>query len=171
VLLGACGGGGSASTCPPFANVVAGDFGATADRLWWTLEVQEMPAELTFDQADVHDFVEEYLWGVDIDADEDGQTDLQAAVTHYREAGKTEVKVAPAALLTVAQADLWSVQGAASSTVGDVDVTLTGNTFRFEVAMTEEPRLAQVKRRQQSTWRTRHQYGPTLFDSCEDTLR
>ena len=40
--------------------------------LWWTLEVEEIPAELTFNQADVPGNFLEYRWAVDIDSDRDG---------------------------------------------------------------------------------------------------
>lgn len=170
-LLVGCGGGGggSSSTCPPFARIAAGDFGKTGDRLWWTLEVEQMPAELTFDQAEVHANLLEYRWAVDIDANKDGQTDLSAAVTHYRRSNVPETTTAD--ILSATQQDLWSVTGALSSTSGNVDVTLTGNVFRFEVDVAEDAGLAQVTARAQSTWTTYHQFGPGLTDRCEDSLR
>ena len=165
--VNACGGGGGAgSDCPGFARIVAGEFGRTGDRLWWTLEVAEIPAALTFNQADVQPFVMEYDWGVDVDSDSNGDTDLRVAVTHFRESGVAEVSTGD--ILSVTSEDLWTVSGPASSASGGIDVTITGNTFRMETDVAEDPGLALVTARGQSTWTTFHKYGPGLAEQCED---
>jgi hypothetical protein len=169
VLLGAgaCG-GGSGSSCPTFGQIVAGDFGREGDRLWWTLEVAEIPPTLTFNQADVTANILEYRWAVDLDSDRDGETDLRVAVMHYRESGATETTTDD--ILSVTSEDLLTVFGAGSTTSGSIDATITGNTFRMEVDVAEDPGLALVTERGQSTWTTFHQFGPNLGDQCEDRL-
>jgi hypothetical protein len=163
--VGACG-GGSGSGCPPFAQIVAGDFGRTGDRLWWTLEVAEIPAALTFNQADVRDNILEYRWAVDLDSDRNGETDLRVAVTHYKQSGAAEIMASD--ILSVTSEDLWTVAGPGSTTSGSIDVTITGNTFRLETDVAEDPGLALVTERGQSMWTTFHQFGPELGDQCED---
>jgi len=165
---GACGGGGSGTSCPPFAQIVGGSFSRTADRLSWTLEVAEMPATLTFNQADVPEFILEYDWGVDLDSDRNGQTDLRVAVRHARESG---AEITTGDILSVASADLWTVAGPVSSTSGSIDASITGNTFLLEVDAAEDPGLALVTERGQSTWTTFHEFGPGLGDQCRDQLR
>jgi len=55
----AIGCGGAEVTCDPFVHIVAGDFGRTADTLWWTLEVADIPAALRFNALSVPpDFLE-----------------------------------------------------------------------------------------------------------------
>jgi hypothetical protein len=164
---GACGGGASAG-CPSFAQIVAGDFGRIGDRLWWTLEVAEMPATLTFNQADVRADILEYRWAVDLDSDRNGETDLRVAVTHFRQSGAAEMTTDD--ILSVTWEDLWTVAGAGSTTSGSIDVTLTGDTFRLETDVAEDPGLALVTERGQSTWTTFHKFGPALTDQCEDRL-
>jgi hypothetical protein len=161
--------GGSNSSCPPFTRIVAGDFSRTADRLSWTLEVAEIPAALTFNQADVPAFIQEYSWAVDLDSDRDGQTDLSVAITHYRDSGAAEITTND--ILSVTSEDLWTVSGPVSSTSGSIDATISGNTFRLEVDVAEDPGLALVTERGQSTWTTFHQFGSNLGDQCEDRLR
>jgi hypothetical protein len=163
--VGACG-GGSGSGCPAFAQIVAGDFGRTGDRLWWTLEVAEIPAALTFNQADVRDNILEYRWAVDLDSDRNSETDLRVAITHYRQSGAAEITTDD--ILSVTWEDLWTVAGAGSTTSGSIDVTLTGNTFRMEADVGEDPGLALITERGQSTWTTFHQFGLDLTDQCED---
>jgi hypothetical protein len=162
---GACGAGGK-SSCPAFAQIVGGEFGQTGDRLWWTLEVAEMPPTLTFNQADVPAYIMEYEWAVDLDADRNGAPDLRVAVTHVRESGAPETVTAD--ILSVTSEDLWTVAGPVSSTSGSIDVTLTGNTFRMEAAVAQDPGLAQITARAQSTWTTFHKFGRNLGDQCED---
>lgn len=165
--VGACG-GGSGSDCPGFAQIVAGDFGRTGDRVWWTLEVAGVPATLTFNQADVQPFVLEYDWGVDIDSDDNGATDLRVAVMHFRQSGAAEITTGD--ILSVTSENLWTVSGPASTASGNIDVTITGNTFRLEADVTEDPSLALVTVRGQSTWTTFHKFGPGLAEQCEDRL-
>jgi hypothetical protein len=165
--VGACG-GGSASDCPGFAHIVAGDFGRTGDRLWWTLEVADIPAALTFNQADVQDYVQEYDWGVDVDSDSNGATDLRLAVMHFKASGAAEITTGN--ILSVTSEDLWTVSGPASSASGSIDVTITGNTFRLEVDVAEDAGLALVTTRGQSTWTTFHKFGPGLAEQCADRL-
>lgn len=163
--VGACG-GGSGSDCPSFARIVAGDFGRTGDQLWWTLEVAEIPATLTFNQADVQDYVLEYDWGVDVDSDSNGATDLRLAVMHFRQSGAAEITTGD--ILSVTSEDLWTVSGPASTASGSIDVTITGNTFRLEADVAEDPGLALVTTRGQSTWTTFHKFGRGLAEQCED---
>jgi hypothetical protein len=128
-----------------------------------------MPATLTFDQAGVQPDHLEYQWAVDIDSSNAGSPDLRAAVTHFRRSGAAETRTGD--VLAVTQQDLWNAMGATSTATGVVDVTLTGNVFRFEVDVTEDARLAQVTSRSQSTWTTYYQFGPAPTDLCEDSLR
>lgn len=101
------------------------------------------------------------------DSDRNGEPDLQVAVMHFKQSG-TEIITRD--ILSVTQEDLWAVSGAVTATIGSIDVTLTGNTFRFEVDVAENPGLALVTERGQSTWTTFHKFGPGLGDQCEDRL-
>jgi len=165
--LGAC--GGSQSSCPAFVEIVAGDFSRTPERLSWTLEVADIPATLTFDQANVPDFVLEYSWAVDLDSDLDGQTDLRVAITHFRQSGAPELVTDD--ILSATQEDLWTVADPVFSRSGTIDATLTGKTFRLEVDAAEDPGLGFVTDRRQSTWTTTYRWGSGVGKQCEDRLR
>ncbi|HET6285084.1 MAG TPA: hypothetical protein VFH73_29270 [Polyangia bacterium] len=172
LLPAGCGGGGgsqSSAKCPTFARIAAGDFGRSDQLLWWTLEVVAIPGPLTFNRTGVPANVLEYRWAVDIDVDRNGEPDLRAAVTHYRQSGAAEVTTAD--ILSVTQENLWTVKGPVSSSSGSLNATLTGNTFRFEVNAAEDPKLAQVTARAQSTWTTFHMPGANFTDQCEDSLK
>ena len=39
--------------CPPFAHIVGGDFGRAGNALWWTLQVEQIPTQLLFNQPEV----------------------------------------------------------------------------------------------------------------------
>ena len=70
--LALCGSGClSEPVCPPFATIVAGDFGYLGDTRWWTLEVEQIPATFTVNQSEVPVNFLEYRWAVDIDSDGD----------------------------------------------------------------------------------------------------
>jgi hypothetical protein len=163
---GACGDSGAGSNCPPFSQIVGGDFGQIGDRLWWTLEVAMLPVALTFNQADVQADVLEYEWAVDLDSDRNGDADLRVAVSHFRQFGAPETVTSD--ILSVTSEDLWTVFGAGSTISGNVDVSISGNTFRFEAAIAEDPGLAQITERAQATWTTFHKFGPDIRDQCED---
>jgi hypothetical protein len=169
IALGCGCGGGGGSSCPAFAQLVAGDFGRAGDMLWWTLEVAAIPGEMIFNRDAVPAFVLEYSWAVDVDADGDGATDLRPAVTYYKR--DTGGQVHTADILSVTMEDLWAVEGPVSSTTGSVGVTLTGSTFRFETTVAEDAALAGVTTRSQSTFTTYHTFGRGLGDHCEDQLR
>jgi hypothetical protein len=160
---------GGAVRCDPIAHIVAVDFGRTADALWWTLEVEDIPDLVTFNQISVPPDYLEYRWAVDIDSDRSGQPDLSVAVSHFVRFGAMRVMTPD--ILSVAQADLWAVNGAVSSTIGDITATITDNTFRFEVAANEAPGLAVVSDRRQSTWTTSYRFGGEPGDQCEEMVR
>jgi len=165
----AIGCGGAVVTCETFVHIVGGDFGRTADRLWWTLQVEDIPATLRFNQLSVPPGFLEYRWAVDIDSDRNGQTDLSAAVINYTMVGATAIETAD--VLSVARADLWEVTGETSRPIGDVDATLIDDTFRFEVAASAAPGLAVVSDRSQSTWTTFYRFGGGPLDQCEERWR
>lgn len=165
VVVAACG-GGSSSDCPAFTSLVDGTFSRTPTTLTWTIEVEELPAELTFDREGVPDFVEEYAWAAEVDSDGDGTDDWEVSATHFKTADPEQV----AAPLSVLQVDLWQIQGAAASIAGSADATIAGNTFTFTVDAGEDPDLANITAPGQSSYRTFHQFGPALSDQCSDEL-
>lgn len=167
-----CVGGGQ--QCPDLAHVVAGDFGREGGTLWWTLEVAALPDQVTFNQVAVPPGFLEYRWAVDIDSDRNNQIDLSVAVSHFVLPGTMQVTTPN--ILSVATADLWEVEHGTdgtiiSNTIGDVTATITGNSFRFEVAASEAPRLAVVSDASQSSWTTFYRWGAGDGEQCEETLR
>jgi hypothetical protein len=165
-VLGA--GCSAAQGCPPFAHIVAVDFGRTTDAVWWTLEVQQLPDTLTFNQGDVPANFLEYRWAVDIDSDRNGTVDLRAAIEHFVAINADPIVVAGAQLLSQTTEDLLEVMGGASSTIGGITASVTGNTFRLEAAATEAPGLATVIDRAQSTWTTSYRFGAEIDDQCDE---
>ena len=156
-------------TCEPFVHIVAGDFGRTADTLWWTLEVEDIPDTLRFNALSVPPGFLEYRWAIDIDSDRSGQTDLSAAVTHFTMTDAAPIDTPD--ILSVALAYLWQVTGDSSRTITAMNATLTGNTFRFEVASSAAPGLAVVSDRSQSTWTTFYRWAGGDLNQCEETWR
>ena len=109
--------------CPKFAHIVAGDFGRTGDMLWWTLEVEEIPAEMTFNQADVPGNFLEYRWAVDIDSDRNGAVDLRASVEHFALLAGTQVTTAD--ILSQTNHNLLEVRGGVAVVVGTIDASIS----------------------------------------------
>ena len=162
-------GGGLVMCEDTFVHIVAGDFGRTADTLWWTLEVEDIPATLRFNQLSVPAGDVEYRWAVDVDSDRNGRTDLSVAIINYRMLGATPIETAN--VLSVARADLWQVTDDTSRAIAAVNATLTDDTFRFEVAASAAPGLAVVSDRSQSTWTTLYRFGGGPLDQCEERWR
>lgn len=154
LALAGCGGGGGDSTCPPFTKIVAGDFGLTDDTIWWTLEVEALPATLTFNRAGLPDGIVDYSWGVDLDSDRDHVTDLSASLTHYKPAGAAEIVTGD--ILSVTHPNLWKVSATSSMKIGDFVPSITGNTFRFEASLAADPGLAMITDRAQILWTTEY---------------
>jgi hypothetical protein len=170
VLVLAAGGlgcGGDA-VCPSFVHIVGGEFARTGNMLSWTLQLEELPAELTFNQAAVPSFFLEYRWAVDLDSDLDGSVDLRVALEHFAESGAAPVTTA---ILSGTSKDLLEVQGAVASTVGTFTATVDTNTFTFETPATAAPGLANVSARGQSTWTTSYRWGADPDDQCDEQLR
>jgi hypothetical protein len=159
----------AAEACDPFVHIVAGDFGRTAETLWWTLEVEDIPDTLRFNALSVPPDLLEYRWAIDIDSDRNRQTDLSAAVTHFTMQDAAPIDTGN--ILSVARADLWEVTGPLSATIANIDVTITGNTFRFEVASSAAPGLAVVSDRSQSTWTTFYRFADGPLNQCEERWR
>src|SRR4051812_18009788 len=80
--------------CPKFAHIAAVDFGRTGETLWWTLRVEELPKELTFNQVDVPANFLEYRWAVELDSDRDGAADLRVSIDHFVESGGLPITTA-----------------------------------------------------------------------------
>src|SRR5262245_53213045 len=110
--------------CPPFAHIVAGDFGRTGDMLWWTLQVEQIPAELTFNQASVPGNFLEYRWAVDVDSDRDGAVDLRAAIEHFVTVNGAPVTTGD--ILSQTSEDLFQVMGPVASNIGMFSASLSG---------------------------------------------
>jgi hypothetical protein len=159
----------AAVACDPFVHIVGGDFGRTADTLWWTLEVEDIPDTLRFNALSVSPGFLEYRWAIDIDSDRSGQTDLSVAVTHFTMPDAEPIDTGN--ILSVARAYLWQVTGDDAKTIVDINATLTDNTFRFEVASSEAPGLAVVSDRSQSTWTTFYRFADGPLNQCEERWR
>ncbi len=166
VLLFVCAFAIGCDDCPDFTKIEGGSFSRTADTLTWTLEVAAIPAELTFDQADVPAFVEEYKWGVDIDAEGDGTYELAVLANHFKMEGPERVVTD---IPSAAQTALWRVEGPASTIVGGATTTISGNTFTFVVLEAEDAGLVTVQPTSKFVWRTAYQHGG-LDDRCEDSF-
>jgi hypothetical protein len=168
VLAGALMGCAQDAVCPPYANIVAGGFGRTGDTLWWTLQVEDLPAELTFNQEAVPADFLEYRWAVDIDSDRNGAVDLRAAIEHFAVMGAAPVTTG---ILSATSDDLLEVMGGLASTVGTFTASIDANTFRFETTAAAAPGLASVTDRAQTTWTTSYRWGADPEDQCDQQLR
>jgi hypothetical protein len=156
--------------CPKFTHVVDGDFGRTGDTLWWTLQVEELPAELTFNQADVPGNFLEYRWAVDVDSDRDGAVDLRVSIDHF--AVLNGVPVTSADILGQTNHHLLEVTGALASDAASIDASISAaGTFRFETTTAASARLAAVTGREQSTWTTVYRFGAAPEDQCDEAFR
>ncbi len=167
ILVGCSGGSGNGGNCPAYATIVDGSFTRSGSTLTWTLEVEEIPAQMTFDQAAVMDFVQEYNWGIDLDSNRDGQRDWQVSATHFKMGGTEQMTADP---LSIAQVDLWKIAGPGATVAGDASATLAGNTFTFTVDDGEDPDLVNIVDADQSTFETFTQFGAALTDQCSDQL-
>jgi hypothetical protein len=156
--------------CPSFAHIVAGDFGRTADTVWWTLQVDQL-TPLTFNQASVPANFLEYRWAVDVDSNLDGTVDLRVALEHFVVMNAAPVTTSD--ILSQTSKDLLQVMGDVASNVGTFTASIdtTTNTFRFEAANSAAAGLATVSARGQSTWRTVYQSGADPEDQCDETWR
>jgi hypothetical protein len=166
-VAGGVGCGGDA-VCPPFTHIVGVGFARTGNMLSWTLEVEELPAELTFNQSAVPAYFLEYRWAVDLDSDLDGSVDMRVALEHFAVSGTGPVT---AGILAQTSRDLLEVQGPTASTVGTFGATIDANRFTFETATTESARLSSVSASGQSTWTTSYRWGAAPEDQCDEQFR
>jgi Tfp pilus assembly PilM family ATPase len=158
-------------SCPPFTHIVGGDFGRTGQTLWWTMQVEQLPDMITFNEPAVPANFLEYRWAIDVDSDRDGAADLRAAIEHF--AATNGMPMTTSDILSGTSADLWQVMGAVASTVGSITASVdpSTNTFRFETTTAAAPGLVNVSDRAQSTWTTVYRFGADVEDQCEETWR
>jgi hypothetical protein len=168
LIVAACGGSDGGSDCPAYANIVGGTFARTGAMTTWTMELEELPATLPFDQTDVPANVLEYAWTIELDPDSDGDRDLELSVKHFRMSNATEMEKP---ILDGTQQDLWTIMGPAGSLSGDITATIAGNVITFIVEDSEDPMLPMVTQTSQGTWSTFTKFGAALGDQCEDTFR
>jgi hypothetical protein len=159
--------------CPKFTHIVAGDFGRSGDTLWWTLQVEELPAQMTFNQADVPGNFLEYRWAVDIDSDGDGAVDLRASVDHFAVLNGVPVTtVTSPDILAQTNHHLLEVTGGLGLDVASIDASLSdASTFRFQTTAAASARLATVTAREQSTWTAVYRFGAEPEDQCDEAFR
>ena len=158
--------------CPKFAHVVGGDFGRNGDTAWWTLQVEELPAELTFNQRDVPAGFLEYRWAVDLDSDRDGAADLRVSIDHFAVMNGVPVTVSATDLLSQTNENLREVMGGEATVIGSISGSLAPpNTFMFQTPVAAAPGLAAITDRAQSTWLTVYRSGAALEDQCEERFR
>jgi len=152
--------------CPPFATIVSGDFGYLGDTRWWTLQVEQIPAKLTFNQSGVPANFLEYRWAVDIDSDGDGVVDLRASIDHF--AVPDAAPVTTSDILGETNHRLLAVMGGTASEIASINASLTDNTFRFEATTAEAAGLATVTDRAQSLWKTSYRADADVEEQCDD---
>ena len=157
--------------CPNFAHIVGADFGRTDDRLWWTLQVEGLPPQLTFNQREVPGGFLEYRWAVDLDSDRDGATDLRVSIDHFAVLNGVPMTVASGNLLSQTNENLRDVMDGVAVVVAPIDASLSGTTFRFEASEAIAAGLATITDRAQSTWLTTYRSGAELEDQCDDRFR
>jgi len=167
-VLALAGGCASDPICPSFVHIVGGDFARAGNTLSWRLQLEELPADLTFNQSAVPAFFLEYRWAVDLDSDLDGSVDLRLALEHFAEQGASPVTTA---ILSATSKDLLEVQGAVANTVGTFTASIDANTFTFETPATAASGLSNVSARGQSTWTTSYRWGADPDDQCDEQLR
>jgi len=155
--------------CPKFAHIVGGDFGRDGDMLWWTLQVEQLPPELTFNQSDVPADFLEYRWAVDIDSDRNGAVDLRASISHAAVSGAKPITTPD--ILAQTNERLFEVMGGLAVEVASISASITDSTFRLETTTAAAAGLAGVSDRGQSTWTTVYRWGAAPEDQCEGTFR
>ena len=159
----------SDDSCPKFANIVAGDFGREGQTLWWTLQVEALPPELTFNQLDVPAGFLEYRWAVDLDTDLDGDVDLRASIDHFAMMGAAPITTDD--ILSQTNHNLREVMDGVAAVVGPITASSAGNIFRFETTTATAAGLASVSLRDQSTWLTVYRSGAAAEDQCDERFR
>jgi hypothetical protein len=158
--------------CPKFTHIVAGDFGRTGDTLWWTLKVEDLPLQMTFNQADVPGNFLEYRWAIDVDSDRDGAVDVRASVDHFAVLNGVPVTTASTIdILSQTNHHLLEVTGGLGLDVASISATISDTAFRFETTTAASDRLAAVTGREQSTWTTVYRYGAAPEDQCDESFR
>jgi len=162
----------SSDGCPKFAHIVGGDFGRSGDVAWWTLQVEELPAELTFNQHDVPAGFLEYRWAVDLDSDRDGAADLRVSIDHFAVMNGVPVTVAATDLLSQTNENLREVTGGVATVLSSISGSLVPpNTFMFQTPVAAAPGLAAITDRAQSTWLTVYRSGAAPEDQCDERFR
>jgi hypothetical protein len=162
----------SDDACPKFAHIVGGDFGRTGDVAWWTLQVEELPVELTFNQRDVPAGFLEYRWAVDLDSDRNGEVDLRVSIDHFAVMNGIPVMVPATDLLSQTNENLREVMGGVATVIGSISGSIAApNVFRFETPVAAAPGLAAITAREQSTWLTVYRSGAALEDQCDERFR
>jgi len=154
-------------SCPPFAHIVGGDFGRTGDMLWWTLQVEQLPATLTFNQSAVPANFLEYRWSIDIDSDRDGAVDLRAAIEHFAMLNGTPVTTD---ILSGTTDDLWQVMGGVGTNIGTFTASIDAktSTLRFDTTTAAAAGLVGVTDKGQSSWNTTYRSGADVEDQCDE---
>jgi hypothetical protein len=156
--------------CPKFTHIVASDFGRSGDTLWWTLKVEELPPQMTFNQADVPGNFLEYRWAVDVDSDRDGAVDLRASVDHF--AVLNGVPITSTDILAQTNHHLLEITGGLGLDVASINASFSdATTFRLETTTAASARLAAVTGREQSTWTTVYRFGADPEDQCDEAFR
>jgi hypothetical protein len=156
--------------CPKFAHIAAVDFGRAGETLWWTLRVEELPKELTFNQLDVPAGFLEYRWAVELDSDYDGAVDLRVSIDHFAASGGLPITTAD--ILSQTNENIRAVTGGMAEVIGPIVAAISAkNTFRFETTTATAAGLASVTDRAQSTWLTVYRSGAAPEDQCDERFR
>lgn len=169
--LSACGGNADSNAtyqCPGFTRIVNGTFTRSDKILTWTMELESMPSEFTFNRAAVPDGMLDYAWQINVNADSIGLPELLVTVEHAKSPGESEVTSQD--VLAKTQHQLWRIDTAANQarSVAQLDVTLDGKVFTFNVPGDAAPELATVTSPSQSVWQTMYRYGG-VTEVCKDT--
>jgi hypothetical protein len=154
--------------CPGFSRILGGTFTRTDSTLIWTMELESMPSELTFNRAVVPDNMLDYAWQIDVNADNAGIADLMVSAQHFKEPGKPEKTSND--IVGMIDHDLMKIDVAANqaNSIGSFDVTLEGNQFTFSLPIATATELETVTSSAQSTWISMYRYG-AVAEFCIDT--
>jgi hypothetical protein len=129
-----------------------------------------MPGQFLVNQADVSDNAREYAWEVSLDADNDGQSDLDVTVMRFKPPGSSPQLFDD--VLTFTQKNLWrALPGGTLTSIQAIPVSLDGNVFTFTVDANADAALSSVQSADQCTWKTFFRFGSQPQDTCRDEWR
>ena len=148
-----------------FVDIKSCTVDLTTDQIIIILEINNIPASLTFNSATLGINFLEYQYGVEFDTNNDGVPNFSISLSHFKFSGSVEIQ---GDLISNVQSNLWEHQATSNQSVGNATVSLLNSVLTITTPKSLDSQLNSIRTPHVIRIYTFHNDGVTLTQDDVD---